>query len=88
MEGSNPSGAGRDATSLQLLGVFFCILGTVLFIGTWWSLDDARATIVSVASSLAIVGVGVGMLLAARRLVRTASREESDSSAESTFKDH
>ena len=83
MEGSNPEGASRDAASLRLLGAFFCILGTVLFIGTWWSLDDLRATVVSVASSAAILVVGVGMLLAARRLVRKASLDADDSNVES-----
>ena len=63
----------RDATSLRLLGGFFCILGLLLLGGVWWSLGDSRATIVSLASSLVIFGVGVGMLLGARRLRRNAA---------------
>lgn len=65
----------RDATSLRLLGSFFCILGLLLFVGVWWSRDDGRAIIVSLASSGVILAVGVGMLLGARRLRRQAGTE-------------
>ena len=71
---SNPqqANAARDAASLRLLGMFFCILGGLVLIGSAWSLDNLRGLLVSIGGGLVLTAVGGGMLRAARR-VRSAS---------------
>ena len=72
----------RDSASLRLLGAFFCFLGVLVFVGAWWALDKPRAAVVSVASSVALVAVGVFMHVAARRI--SQRREPSEHSPESS----
>jgi predicted phage tail protein len=67
LAGNSADYGQRDAASLRMLGFFFAILGTLVLIGTFWSLDNARAIIVNVASGGMLVAVGVGMLVLSRR---------------------
>lgn len=76
MDDAHRRESARDAASLRLLGGFFLILGLLLLVGIWWSLDDIRAIVVSLTSSGAILAVGVGMIIAARRLKQRADQAD------------
>ena len=60
--------AERDAATLRMLGWFFVALGLLVLVGTFWTLGDPRAMLVNLGSGLVLGGVGVGMLVASRRL--------------------
>ena len=62
----------RDAASLRILGAFFIILGCLVLIGTFWTLDNTRAMIVNVVSGLVLAGIGTGMQISARKLRQVA----------------
>ncbi len=46
----------RDAATLRILGVFFVILGGLVLVGTFWALDNYRATIVNLGSARPLQG--------------------------------
>ena len=64
--------AERDAASLKILGFFFTVLGVLVLLGTFWSLDNTRAVVVNVASGALLTLVGLGMIAFARRSRRRA----------------
>jgi len=57
----------RDAASLRILGFFFAVLGSLVLIGTFWSLDNFRAVTINLASGAVLMFVGLGMIYLARR---------------------
>lgn len=65
MTSSNAS--DRDAASLRILGSFFLVLGVLVLIGTFWTLDNARAMVVNLGSGLVLGGVGGLMIMASAR---------------------
>ena len=67
----------RDAATLRILGVFFVILGGLVLVGTFWALDNPRATIVNIGSGLLLAGIGVAMVFVSR-LVNRPKSEEAD----------
>ncbi len=63
----------RDAASLNILGFFFAVLGSLVLVGTYWSLDNARALIVNLASGALLTVIGLGMMAFVRRSKRPRS---------------
>ena len=61
---NNESNAGeqRDATSLRVMGFFFCLLGVIVLIATFWALEHPRAAIVNAISGGTLAVVGIVML--------------------------
>ncbi len=66
----------RDAASMQLLGVFFTVLSTLVLIGSLWTLDRPRALAVNLAAGLTLLTVGVGMVWGGRRLSASLAAED------------
>ena len=60
----------RDSDSLRVLGFFFLVLGCMVLVGTFWTLGNLQGMIVNLGCGLVLTGVGVTMLLIARRLTR------------------
>ncbi len=58
----------REATSLRMLGFFFIILGALVLLGTCWTLDNFRASVVNVCSGSVLAMIGGGMIYISRRL--------------------
>jgi len=57
----------RDAASIKILGFFFSVLGALVLVGTFWSLDDSRAVTVNLASGSVLTSIGLGMICFVRR---------------------
>jgi len=57
----------RDAASLRILGFFFAVLGSLVLVGTFWSLDNTRAVMVNLASGSVLTFIGLGMMYFVRR---------------------
>ncbi len=57
----------RDAASIKILGFFFTILGSLVLVGTFWSLDDTRALTVNLVSGALLTSIGLGMIYLVRR---------------------
>ncbi len=70
----------RDAASLRVLGIFFLALGGLVFVGTFWTLDNGRAIVVNLASSAVLLAVGLGTILAGRRMARRHRNEQPEDS--------
>ena len=51
-----------------MLGVFFIILGSLVLLGTCWTLDNFRASVVNVCSGFVLAVVGAVMIRIARRM--------------------
>ena len=64
-EDSNPNDS-RDAASLRILGIFFFVMGVLVLIGTFWTLENPRGTVVNIGGGLLLCAVGI----AARRIAR------------------
>ena len=73
----------RDAGTLAVLGIFFCVLGVLVVIGTYWTIGHTHAMIVNLGAGLATISVGVAMLLVSARLRKPVARKESKSDAAS-----
>jgi predicted phage tail protein len=56
----------RDAETMRILGTFFVILGSLVLVGTFWALDNFRATIVNLGSGFVLAGIGVAMVFVSR----------------------
>ena len=67
MNDSTNEARERDAAAMRILSAFFLTLGSLVLVGTFWTLDNARGIIVSLASSAALLGIGAFMLRFARR---------------------
>ena len=59
----------RDATSLGVLGGFFCVFALLVLVATSWE-ERSHAAAVNVAAGCVLLAIGVGMLLASRSLAR------------------
>ena len=66
----------RDATALKILGSFFTVLSILVWIGTFWTLDNWRAVIVNLFSGGALFAFGLGMLLIAKKIASSEKLEE------------
>jgi hypothetical protein len=66
----------RDAASLKILGSFFTILSILVWIGTFWTLDNRRAVVVNLCCGGVLFAVGLGMLLVARKHANSEPFEE------------
>jgi hypothetical protein len=73
----------RDAGTFAVLGSFFCVLGTLVVIGTYWTLGHFHAMVVNLGAGLATIAVGLAMLWVAARMrrpvVRTDAKPDSSS---------
>ncbi|MBX3415865.1 MAG: hypothetical protein KF708_24495 [Pirellulales bacterium] len=69
----------RDAGTLSVLGIFFCVLGVLVVIGTYWTLGHTHAMIVNLGAGLATLGVGLLMLWIGARLRKPIVRQETPS---------
>lgn len=58
----------RDALSLLMVGGFFALLALLVLVGTWWTLERPRAAAVNVVAGMLLLGIGLGMMAAGRRL--------------------
>lgn len=66
----------RDATSLKILGSFFTVLSILVWIGTFWTLDNHRAVIVNICCGAALFAFGVGMMLISRTIAKSEKLED------------
>ncbi len=57
----------RDAATLKILGFFFAVLGVLVLVGSYWSLENPRALIVNLASGAVLTLIGIGMIIYVRR---------------------
>lgn len=60
----------RDAATLKILGFFFAILGSLVLVGSYWSLENPRALIVNLASGTLLTIIGLGLMAFVRRSKR------------------
>ncbi len=73
----------RDAASFLMLGTFFAVMGSLVLVGTFWTLERMHAMVVNLAAGSILLGIGLGMLAlgarARRRALDNPSGEQSDS---------
>ena len=58
----------RDVATLRVLGIFFCIMGLLVLVGSYEALGNTPAVVVSVCSAVALLAVGLGMWFVSRRM--------------------
>jgi len=61
---------GRDVATLRVLGIFFTVMGALVLVATYETLDNRPALIVNVTCGVVLAAVGIGMILVSRRLSR------------------
>jgi len=63
----------RDAASFLMLGTFFAVMGSLVLVGTFWTLERMHAMVVNIIAGLLLLAIGLGMLAlgvrARRRLI-------------------
>lgn len=57
----------RDVATLRVLGIFFTVMGALVLIATYETLDNRPALIVNIVCGLVLATVGTGMLQLSRR---------------------
>ncbi|MGD9647772.1 MAG: hypothetical protein AB7U73_18820 [Pirellulales bacterium] len=60
----------RDAASYLMLGAFFAVMGTLVLIGTFWTLERMHAMVVNLVAGLILLAAGVAMLALGVRVRR------------------
>ena len=63
----------RDSATLRILGIFFTILGVLVLIASFWTLNETKALVVNLLSGSVLVCVGTGMIIVSRRLTTSAT---------------
>ncbi len=63
----------RDVASIKILGFFFTVLGLLVLVGTFATLDNPRGAIVNAISGLVLATIGAAMLLWAKRARKRSS---------------
>ncbi len=63
----------RDAASYLMLGAFFAVMGSLVLVGTFWTLERPHAMVVNLVAGLLLLAIGLAMLAlgvrARRRLI-------------------
>ena len=63
----------RDSATLRILGIFFTILGVLVLIASFWTLNETKALVVNLVSGSVLVCVGTGMIIVSRRMANSAT---------------
>lgn len=63
----------RDSATLRILGIFFTILGVLVLIASFWTLNETKALVVNLLSGSVLVCVGTGMIIVSRRMTNSAT---------------
>ena len=76
------SESNRDATTLTVLGSFFCIMGVLVLIGSASATDKISTLVISLVSGGTLLLIGLGGIALAARL-RSKQTEGPDTNADS-----
>lgn len=60
----------RDALTLRVLGLFFVVLGSLVTIGSFWSLGNPPALVVNLCAGFVLLAAGAGGWWTAARIVK------------------
>ena len=67
----------RDAASFLMLGAFFAVMGSLVLVGTLWTLERMHAMVVNLVAGVILLAIGLAMLAlgarARRRLIADGS---------------
>ena len=63
----------RDAASFLMLGTFFAVMGSLVLVGTFWTLERMHAMVVNLVAGLLLLAIGLGMLALGARARRRIS---------------
>lgn len=66
----------RDAASFLMLGTFFAVMGSLVLLGTFWTLERMHAMVVNLVAGLLLLAIGLGMLALGARARRRALADD------------
>jgi hypothetical protein len=68
---SDREGREREIATLRVLGIFFSIMGVLVLVSMYETMDNRPALIVTIISGIVLGSVGLAMIQISRRLART-----------------
>lgn len=68
---------GRDAVSLLMLGTFFNVMGGLVLVATFWTLDRPHAMVVNLVAGGLLLVIGASMTFGGLRVRRSGPTEPS-----------
>ena len=66
----------RDAASFLMLGTVFAVMGSLVLVGTFWTLERMHAMVVNLVAGLLLLAIGLGMLALGARARRRAIADD------------